>query len=129
MADRHLHCRLSVSLSGTGFVGLPIPLLDSRLGNFEASVNGRQPCKCGTPEVWAVVVVSHLKHGIPLYKSVKGQIDRGKRRYHDRLKCRKCKKQFKIIKQAQGQREMVIQIQNLPRKKDDKAAFGRTGRN
>ena len=48
--------------------GLSIPLLDTRLGNFEASVNSTQPCKGGVLEIGPVVIFCHLKHSASLGK-------------------------------------------------------------
>lgn len=53
-----------LSISLPGLEGLSVPLLDPGLGNLEAPVNSRQPCKGCLLKVRAVVVVSYLKQGI-----------------------------------------------------------------
>ena len=48
------------SLPATEFAGLPVPLLDTGLGNLKAPVNSTQPGECCFLQVGPVVVVSNL---------------------------------------------------------------------
>ena len=49
------------SLPPTGLHSLPIPLLDTRLGNFEAPMDSTQPCKGCLLKIRPVVVICHLQ--------------------------------------------------------------------
>lgn len=42
-------------------LSLSVPLLNTRLGNLEASVDSTQPCKGCLLQIWPIVVVSHLQ--------------------------------------------------------------------
>lgn len=50
----------SNSLPTRSFHGLPIPLLDTGFGDFEAPVHSTQPSKGSFFKVRPVVVISHL---------------------------------------------------------------------